>query len=262
VGSCADVAWTDLVMRRSTDGGGSWSPLEILISNSTAEEINVVGNAAPVVDRATGRIWLPYNRNNQETWITYSDDAGATWAPSTLHPELQKSGWLWVGIGPPGGLQLSSGRLLIPGYHSEFWPAPDQSSFGSGLTKGHVLLSDDHGETWRIGADDFGHLSNEASYPSSIVHSAPSSPEEEKEGGEEEEEEEEEEEGGGGGGGEGGEGAATSGLEVASALSSGRYVNECQAAELPDGTVLKQPCTQAAALCARLTPSWSCPVLV
>jgi len=198
VGSCADVAWTDLVMRRSTDGGGSWSPLEILISNSTAEEINVVGNAAPVVDRATGRIWLPYNRNNQETWITYSDDAGATWAPSTLHPELQKSGWLWVGIGPPGGLQLSSGRLLIPGYHSEFWPAPDQSSFGSGLTKGHVLLSDDHGETWRIGADDFGHLSNEASYPSSIVHSAPSSPEEEKEGGEEEEEEEEEEEGGGG----------------------------------------------------------------
>lgn len=215
--SCSDVAWTDLVMRRSTDGGTTWSALEVLLSNSSSEDTNVVGNAAPVVDRSNGRIWLPYNRNNQETWITFSDDAGATWAPSVFHPELQRSEWLWVGVGPPGGIQLESsssssfsGRLLVPGYHSTYWPAPDKSSFGSGLTKGHVLLSDDHGQTWRIGADDFGYMDSDDE--DETVNGSSSS--------------------------SASEGSAVAGFGSGSSpLSSRRYINECQAAELPDGTV-------------------------
>ena len=159
VGSCADVAWTDLLIRRSVDGGRSWSPLAVLFSNSSNSSSNVVGNAAPVVDAATGRIWLPFNRNNRETWLSSSDDGGLTWAAPSLRPELQRPSWKWVGVGPPGGLQLSgsSGRLLVPGYHSEVWPDPNKSSIGSGVTKGHVIVSDDHGDTWRLAADDFGH---------------------------------------------------------------------------------------------------------
>ena len=158
VGSCADVAWTDLLIRRSVDGGRSWSPLAVLFSNSSNSSSNVVGNAAPVVDAATGRIWLPFNRNNRETWLSSSDDGGLTWAAPSLRPELQRPSWKWVGVGPPGGLQLSgsSGRLLVPGYHSEVWPDPNKSSIGSGVTKGHVIVSDDHGDTWRLAADDFG----------------------------------------------------------------------------------------------------------
>ena len=159
-----------------------------MITNSTATDRNVVGNAAPVVDSATNRIWLPFNRNNVETWISYSDDAGSSWAAPLLQPQLQRDDWKWVGVGPPAGVQLSSGRLLVPGYHSTFWPAPDSSSLGSGLTKGHVILSDDGGVTWRVGADDFGYRNISSS--------------------------------------------------KGNTSSRGLFINECQAAELPNGRVV------------------------
>ena len=160
VGSCSDVTRTDLLIRRSHDGGETWTPLRILLTNSSDATTNVVGNAAPVEDKSTGRIWLLYNRNNKETWITSSDDGGETWASPIMHPEVQHSEWKWVGVGPPAGLQLQSGRLLVPGYHSEIWPNPNRSSIGSGLTKGHVVISDDHGTSWRLAADDFGYEEN------------------------------------------------------------------------------------------------------
>lgn len=162
VGSCGDVAPTDLVVRRSLDGGSTWSPPQILWSNSSETESNVVGNAAPVVDQSTGKLWVLFNRNNRETWITHSDDEGATWAAPSCMPELQADDWVWVGLGPPAGLQLRSGRLLVPGYHGRV-PMSDKSSLGSGFTHGHTLISDDAGETWRLGCADFGgaHFVNE-----------------------------------------------------------------------------------------------------
>ncbi len=51
-----DYTWTDLVYKRSTDGGVTWSNMTILYSNSTSDEYNVVGNAAVVQDRSTGRL--------------------------------------------------------------------------------------------------------------------------------------------------------------------------------------------------------------
>ena len=54
--SCSDYAWTDLVYKRSTDNGHSWSALEVLRSNSTDETSNVIGNAAPVQCRVTGQL--------------------------------------------------------------------------------------------------------------------------------------------------------------------------------------------------------------
>ena len=66
--SCSDFTWTDLVFKRSFNNGATWSPLRILYSNSTnksSPEVSVViGNAAPVQDRNTGRIVLPFCRNN------------------------------------------------------------------------------------------------------------------------------------------------------------------------------------------------------
>lgn len=157
IGSCADVAGTDLVYRRSSDGGATWDPLRVLHSNSTAAVGNTVGNAAPLVDaRRSGRLWVPFNRNNRETWLMYSDNEGDTWSAPRAMPHLQAQGWKWVGLGPPAGLQLKSGRLLVPGYHSRVWPSPNSSSIGSGLTQGHTLYSDDAGETWGILCARFG----------------------------------------------------------------------------------------------------------
>ena len=147
---------TDLVFKRSTDGGLTWSPLGVVWTNSTTEETNVVGNAAPVQD-VTGRIWLPFCRNNEDVFITYSDDDGVTWSDPIYHPELVLEDWKWVGVGPPAGLLLSTGRMLIPGYHTVKWKGDGCAS------RGHTLYSDDNGLTWQIGSADFGapYLSNE-----------------------------------------------------------------------------------------------------
>jgi hypothetical protein len=76
---------------------------------------------------------------------------------------------VWVGLGPPSGLRLSTGRLLVPGYHGNM-PLSDKSSLGSAFTKGHTLVSDDDGVTWSLAAASFGDpfmvtLKHESSLP-------------------------------------------------------------------------------------------------
>ena len=107
-----------------------------------------VGNAAPVEDRTTGRIWVPFCRNNEEIWISYSDDQGQTWAAPSWLPGLVQPSWQWVGLGPPGAIQLKSGRLLVPAYHSTSpWK-------GDGcVSAGFTMYSDDSGRSWQVSAD-------------------------------------------------------------------------------------------------------------
>jgi len=151
VGSCADVAPTHLVLRRSIDEGLSWSELSIFHSDGD----NTVGNIAPVVVKETGAIMAPFTRNNREVWMSKSLDDGVTWSEPIEMVDMRMDDWIWVGLGPPAGLQLDSGRLLIPGYHNNM-SMGNGSSVGSGFTKGHTMLSDDLGETWFLGSTEFG----------------------------------------------------------------------------------------------------------
>lgn len=116
----------------------------------------MIGNAAPVQLRKSNRIIVPFNRNNRENWVTHSDDDGLTWAaPRQVFGAAHKS-WHWIGLGPPSSIQLESGRIVVPAYH-----AIDHGDGES--SRGHTMLSDDGGESWRLGCEDFGgiHLSNE-----------------------------------------------------------------------------------------------------
>jgi sialidase-1 len=82
--------------------------------------------------------------------------------------------WQWVGIGPPGGLQLQSGRILAPGYHSPIRGIhksgaisliPPISQSYNNFAVGHTLISDDDGDTWRLGNDwPIGEGANEHQY--------------------------------------------------------------------------------------------------
>lgn len=73
----------------------------------------------------------------------YSDDDGETWSePVDLSSALKKSDSSITITAPGMGIQMRSGRLLMPSYHRVGKTTSDHSFLG---------ISDDHGQTWRMG---------------------------------------------------------------------------------------------------------------
>ena len=155
----------DLLLRRSEDNGKTWLPEQVVWDDST----NTCGNPTPVVDEQTGRIWLfmTWNRGDdsegeiiqkkskdtRRVFLSYSDDNGETWSnPRDVTSQTKKLDWGWYATGPGVGIQLKhgkyKGRLIIPADHS--FDKPDGKHYGNYGYGAHVIISDDHGKTWRI----------------------------------------------------------------------------------------------------------------
>jgi sialidase-1 len=146
--SRSDHGDLDLVLRRSTDNGRTWTPTQTVYEEGGDAKITI-GNPCPVVDQETGRIWLPFCRNNDKVLVTYSDDNGKTWAkPTEITDSVKEPGWGWYATGPGVGIQLTrgkhKGRLVIPCDHS-------QQIDGKRVMFSHAFYSDDHGKTWKLG---------------------------------------------------------------------------------------------------------------
>lgn len=160
--SQGDAGDIDLLVKRSVDGGRTWSRQEVVWDDGE----NTCGNPCPVVDQTTGVIWLPMTwnhgrdterqimqnngRDTRRVFITHSNDNGRTWAtPREITTQTKRSEWRWYATGPGSGIQLTQGpwkgRLLIPCDHS-LVSADDPDGYNS-----HVIYSDDHGRTWRLG---------------------------------------------------------------------------------------------------------------
>ena len=153
-----DGGTIDLLLKRSTDGGQTWSDPQVVV----AEDGMTCGNPCPVVDGETGTIWLPFCKNfadGPETmicegkaprtvWVTHSEDDGQSWAePVEITGDVKDPSWTWYATGPCHGIQLRSGRLLVPcdhmiGVYFDRKRDPYHS---------HVIYSDDHGQSWHIG---------------------------------------------------------------------------------------------------------------
>jgi sialidase-1 len=83
------------------------------------------------------------SKGSRTVWLTNSTDAGATWAkPVEITKDVKKPEWTWYATGPGVGIQLRSGRLLIP---------CDNKLDGGKLRQSHVIFSDDAGKTWKLG---------------------------------------------------------------------------------------------------------------
>jgi len=149
-GSCSDYAWTQLVYKKSYDGGKSWSKLLILHSEGTLNESITIGNAVPVVintsnpNAPNARLLMPFCRNNLEIFVMYSDDHGESWSTPVQIYGITLPEWKFMGLGPPGGLQLSTGRILLPGYAANCTVTCNNGDQSSGFS----MLSDDYGKTW------------------------------------------------------------------------------------------------------------------
>jgi len=154
-----DAGDIDLLLKRSRDQGQTWQPAQLVWDEAS----NTCGNPCPVLDRDTGTIWLflTWNRGedlepkiiaqqSQDTrrvFVTSSTNDGRAWAkPREITADVKRTNWTWYATGPGAGLQTEhgphKGRLIIPGDHIEA---------GSKRYFSHVIYSDDHGQTWRLG---------------------------------------------------------------------------------------------------------------
>ena len=159
----------DLLVRRSTDHGRTWSAQRVIWDDAG----NTCGNPCVVVDRATGALTLlsTWNRGDdhegaiiartskdtRRVFVLQSVDDGLTWsAPREITATAKRTNWTWYATGPGGGIQIEqgphAGRLVIPCDHIE----ADTKHYYS-----HVLLSDDHGATWALGGSTPEHQVNE-----------------------------------------------------------------------------------------------------
>ncbi|TWT59119.1 Sialidase precursor [Thalassoglobus neptunius] len=158
-----DASEIDLVMKRSSDGGQTWGDLKVVQAREQFESLYpdvpvTVGNPAPVVDlldpEHPGRIWLPFTVENDRVFVTHSDDHGETWSdPRDITESAKLPTWGWYATGPVHSIQLKwgakKGRLLIPCDHRLGDDGEDRGPNGI-----HVVYSDDHGKTWKLGAID------------------------------------------------------------------------------------------------------------
>jgi len=143
----------DLVMKRSTNGGHTWSEMKII--EDPCERWSAA-NPATLVDRDTRRVWLFYLRakpgrntytaragtEDNQIFARTSDDNGATWSEpidlTSVTRDMADPKWRSSVVGPGGAIQNRDGRLVIPVWKFEPWGV-------------FAVVSDDHGHTWQRG---------------------------------------------------------------------------------------------------------------
>lgn len=143
----------DLVLKRSTDEGKTWGPIELVYEEGGDENVTI-GNPCPVI--CDGMIFLHFCRDNNEVLFVTSSDNGKSWNtigdeildPTNHTGRVKKKGWGWYATGPGVGIQIKNGpkkgRLVIPCDHRE-------KIDGKWVMRSHVFYSDDYGCGWKLG---------------------------------------------------------------------------------------------------------------
>jgi len=176
VNGAGDFGDINIVMKRSSDGGKTWTALQTVIDADSLQ----AGNPAPVVDLTdpafpSGRIFLFYNTGNnhegevrkghglREAWYKTSTDNGRTWSEAVnittqVHrPKQPKTNaaynftedWRSYANTPGHAMQFQNGkyrgRIFVAANHSAGDP---QKGFGDYAAHGYY--TDDGGKTFHL----------------------------------------------------------------------------------------------------------------
>lgn len=176
VNSSGDFGDIDIVMKRSTDHGKTWTSISKVVNYDLLQ----AGNPAPVIDNTdpaypNGRIFLFYNTGNnhegeirkgkgvREVWYKTSIDNGFTWSEGVNittqthrpnYPQVSstynfKEDWRSYANTPGHGLQILEGiyrgRIFIAANHSSGAPLPNFMDYNA-----HAYYSDDHGKSFKL----------------------------------------------------------------------------------------------------------------
>jgi sialidase-1 len=154
----------DIVLRRSTDGGRTWLPFRkiadvegpkrknpVALAQNLANTDDVTYNNPVAIPDRSGAVHFVFCLEYMRAYYMRSDDDGVTWAKPVeitaafdrFRPEYE---WKVLATGPGHGIQLRSGRLLIP-----VWLSTGTGGHAHRPSVTSVIYSDDRGKTWNRG---------------------------------------------------------------------------------------------------------------
>jgi sialidase-1 len=145
----------DTLVSRSFDNGKAWTK-HLVIADWGPETI---GNPNTLIDRKTGTIWaflsahqarfpqklIIAGKDSIHILVVKSTDDGAHWTkPVDITTRIagRDQGQTFFTCGPGTGIQLASGRLVVPVYYR--WRGNDTSYAAA-------MYSDDGGTSWTVG---------------------------------------------------------------------------------------------------------------
>ena len=155
----------DIVMRRSTDGGKTFSPPATVVKiegelpfnpvaiaqNLDKPGDNTANNPVAIVDKQNGAIHFLYCLEYMRCFCIRSDDDGLTWTQpvditGTFEQFRPDYDWKVLATGPAHGIQLKTGRLVVP-----VWLSLGTGNHAHRPSVTSTIYSDDHGKTWQRG---------------------------------------------------------------------------------------------------------------
>lgn len=166
----------DIGMSRSTDGGGTWEPMKVIIDmgeyGGLPQNLNGAGDPSVLYDHFTNTIWVAAlwmsgsapdkmlwwasqpGMTPQETGqfiLVKSTDDGLSWSePINITGQIKDPAWQLLLQGPGRGITMSNGTLVFP---AQFKADIGVKALDGGQYTCHstIVYSRDGGETWHIG---------------------------------------------------------------------------------------------------------------